>query len=343
MISIMGCLYPTEEWEELESSYDHVLNVFSIINLDSGQPSYVGLYRTTDLDETVLNLVGADTLYWCDCDDDECWQCVENQDGYWVIDSIYEPAALIKDASVNIMDNQGNNYTFSYVDKITFVDTIYFDTTITIYGTTINWDTTFYDTIDFTINLYVDTTGSFIPQPETDYNLSITAPGYDSITGSLKTPEIPKIDSLSQRGSSVDTVIINEPFDFHWSQTSGMGLVTGEVIHSRFLEDSLSGDWCGGYFDEFVVDLSDVSQSPYGIPAEYCGDDIENQHSSDYFIRLTAMDDNYYNYFIVGEIGEYSNALLNYPTTKGRSVGIEGGFGFFGSIASDGLMLKIKP
>ena len=122
-----------------------------------------------------------------------------------------------------------------------------------------------------------------------------------------------------------------------------MGLVTGEVIYNRFLEDSLSGNWCGGYFDDFVLDLSDISQSPYGIPTEYCGDDIENQHSSDYFIRLTAMDDNYYDYFIVGEIGEYSNALLNYPTTKGRSIGIEGGFGFFGSIASDGLMLKIKP
>tara|TARA_B000000441_G_C21517975_1_gene218785 strand:+ start:225 stop:392 length:168 start_codon:yes stop_codon:yes gene_type:complete len=55
------------------------------------------------------------------------------------------------------------------------------------------------------------------------------------------------------------------------------------------------------------------------------------------------MDENYYEYFIVGESGEYSNALLNYPTTKGRSIGIEGGFGFFGSIASDGLMLKISP
>ena len=49
------------------------------------------------------------------------------------------------------------------------------------------------------------------------------------------------------------------------------------------------------------------------------------------------MDDNYYEYFITGEAGEYSNMLLNYPTTKGRSVGIEGGFGFFGSIASDGI------
>ena len=55
------------------------------------------------------------------------------------------------------------------------------------------------------------------------------------------------------------------------------------------------------------------------------------------------MDDNYYEYFITGEAGEYSNALLNYPTTKGRSIGVEGGFGIFGSIASDWIVLKISP
>ena len=55
------------------------------------------------------------------------------------------------------------------------------------------------------------------------------------------------------------------------------------------------------------------------------------------------MDDNYYEYFITGELGEYSNLLLNYPTTKGRSVGIEGGFGVFGSIGSDGAILNIRP
>jgi len=42
-------------------------------------------------------------------------------------------------------------------------------------------------------------------------------------------------------------------------------------------------------------------------------------------------------------MGEYSNMLLNYPTTKGRSVGIEGGFGVFGSIASDGIIRVIVP
>ena len=61
----------------------------------------------------------------------------------------------------------------------------------------------------------------------------------------------------------------------------------------------------------------------------------------DYVLRLTSMDNNYYDYFVVGESGEYSNALLNYPTTKGRSVGLEGGFGLFGSIASDWKIVKI--
>ena len=74
-----------------------------------------------------------------------------------------------------------------------------------------------------------------------------------------------------------------------------------------------------------------------------CNETLESFPVQDYFIRLTSMDENYYEYFILGEPGEYSNALLNYPTTKGRSVGIEGGFGFFGSIASDGLLLRISP
>ena len=48
-----------------------MLNVFGLVSLDSLQPSYVGLYSTTDLDEISRIFVGVDTLGWCDCDDDE--------------------------------------------------------------------------------------------------------------------------------------------------------------------------------------------------------------------------------------------------------------------------------
>ena len=63
LILIMGCIYPTNEWEDLESDFSHVLNVFGLINLDPGYPSYVGLYRTTDLDETSMNFVSGQRRY----------------------------------------------------------------------------------------------------------------------------------------------------------------------------------------------------------------------------------------------------------------------------------------
>ena len=80
----------------------------------------------------------------------------------------------------------------------------------------------------------------------------------------------------------------------------------------------------------------------FGYGVEY-----QNKHINDLIkldnLIITAIDKNYYEYFITGEAGEYSNMLLNYPTTKGRSVGIEGGFGFFGSIVSDGILRTIIP
>ena len=57
-IYFLGCLDPETSWEDLESNYDHVLNVFGLMNLDSGQTSFIGLYLTTDLDELSQNFVG---------------------------------------------------------------------------------------------------------------------------------------------------------------------------------------------------------------------------------------------------------------------------------------------
>ena len=243
MLTLLSCL-GENSWEDLESEYSHVLNVFGLVSLDTLQPSYVGLYSTTDLDEISQIFVGVDTLGWCDCDDDECgWNedCDAKEiEGYWILDSLFEPAALIKNASVMISDNDGNNYDFSYVDNITFVDTVYFDTTFVIYGTTIEFDTTIFDTNNFRINLYIDSSGTFNPEPMTTYTLNINAPGYDPVTGSLTTPNFPSLDSLVQLGSNADTVVINEPFNIYWDLLQdGKGLVTGEVILGNWCEDSL--------------------------------------------------------------------------------------------------------
>ena len=89
-----------------------------------------------------------------------------------------------------------------------------------------------------------------------------------------------------------------------------------------------------------LIDFSDVGKSNQCV--SICNETLESFPVRDYFIRLTSMDENYYEYFILGE-SENIKRVAKYPTTKGRSVGIEGGFGFFGSIASDGLLLKISP
>ena len=347
IVYISSCVGIRREWEEIESNYDHVLNVFGILNLDPGYPSFIGLYRTTDLDEVSQTFARVDTLYYCDCSseeeenkDENCY-CYEGE-SYWVIDSIFEPAAVIKGASIYISDDQGNNHEFTYVENVTRVDTIYYDTTFIVQGYTFDWDTTIFDTNNIRINFYIDTTGTFTPQPETYYSLSVTAQGFDPLTGLLTTPPRPNFDSILQRGVAADTIFVNEPFDIQWAlEQSGRGMVTGEVMLGDWWADTNSGDWCGGDFDPFIVDLYDNSQNPYSVYPWLCLEGTEGNSTRDYVLRLTAMDDNYYEYFITGEAGEYSNALLNYPTTKGRSVGVEGGFGLFGSIASDWVLLKI--
>ena len=343
MSVISGCIGINREWEELESDYDHVLNVFSIINLDSDFSSFVGLYRTTDLNEVSQRFSRVDTLFYCGCNDDDderCW--CEDDNGYWAVDSIYEPAAIIKDASVYITDDIGNNFEFNFIENIMIVDTIVIDTTAEFGGYIVELDTTIFDTNSVRLNFYVDTSGTFNPQPGRQYTLSIAAPGYDSITGSLTTPPMPKFNSIYQRGELTDTIIVNEPFELSYArEETGKALVTGDVILDDWWDDTTSSGWCGGYFDPFMVDLDDGDQYKQTVNPEMCFDDDNEEIIKDYVLRITAMDENYYEYFVIGEVGEYSNGLLNYPTTKGRSIGVEGGFGIFGSIGSDWKMLKI--
>ena len=345
LLLTFSCISIEGEWEEIESNYDHVLNVFGILNLDTGFTSFIGLYRTTDLNEVSQRFSRVDTLFYCNCgaveEDERCW-CEDDDEGYWEVDSIYEPAAIIKDASVFVTDDNGTGFEFTFVENIEMIDTIMFDTTIFINGYNIDFDTTIFDTNNFRLNFYIDTTGNFRPQEGQNYTLSITAPNFDPVTGFLTTPFKPQLNSVFQRGSITDTIFVDEPFDISYDyEPKGKALVTAEVMLGDWWNDDSNAGWCGGNFDPFIVDLNDGMQNNPSIYPWLCFSEDEEVIVKDYVLRLTAFDDNYYEYFIVGEPGEYSNALLNYPTTKGRSIGINGGFGVFGAVASDWKFLKI--
>ena len=71
ILILSNCSFPEWEWEDLESDYDHVLNVMGMINLDPGNPSFIGLYRTTNLDELSQIFVGVDTVGYYEYDEKE--------------------------------------------------------------------------------------------------------------------------------------------------------------------------------------------------------------------------------------------------------------------------------
>ena len=252
-----------------------------------------GLYRTTDLNEVSQRFSRVDTLFYCNCEveeeDERCW-CEGDDEGYWEVDSIFEPAAIIKDASVHVTDDNGVSFEFTFVENIEMIDTIIFDTTIFIDGYNIDFDTTIFDTNNFRLNFYIDTTGNFRPQEGQNYTLSITAPNFDPITGFLTTPFKPQLNSVFQRGSITDTIFVDEPFDISYDyKPKGKALVTAEVMLGDWWNDDSNAGWCGGNFDPFIVDLNDGMQNNPSIYPWLCFSEDEEVIVKDYVLRLTAV------------------------------------------------------
>ena len=174
-LTFLSCL-GENSWEDLESDYDHVLNVFGLISLDTSQRSYVGLYSTTDLGDTSQIYLGTDTIGWCNCDEEECsWseQCdTEEIEGYWIIDSLFEPAALVKNASVTVTDDNGNAHQFSFIESVIALDAGYSVSSIN-------------DVNNFRLNLYIDTSGTFYHNGEVmkgQFQNLITANGIRTVS-----------------------------------------------------------------------------------------------------------------------------------------------------------------
>ena len=98
--------------------------------------------------------------------------------------------------------------------------------------------------------------------------------------------------------------------------------------------------FCGGRFN-LAVDLSDSTHTvfPEFIPENYdCSD-----KPIEILIKLIAMDQNYYDYFLVGGSKRFENFLLEVDGNSGNNKGIQGGFGVFGSYATDKLYRIINP
>lgn len=328
LIAPTGCLLPpTTEWEDLEGNGETVLNVFGLLSLDPDLESFVRVYRTTDLQELSEILVGR----YADAD--------QNNDG--AIDEAEFLAATDRDGDGEIGDDEWIAAADTNQDGL--IDGGEWSELLTpryepaaVVATARVVVSTGTDSILFSWDpkrrAFFSTAEQFIPQPNTSYALHISANGYAAVHGNLITPQIPVFDPQLL----ADTLHAERPIALHWQPNGSFkALLTGTLIDADLHYDDEDEYDIDCLNIDKIVDLeAGVYTTEFSI---FCGKTVPRP----YILRLTAMDENYHEYFITGETKDYANTLLSSSTTQGWSVGIEGGYGVFGAIASDTIFRLI--
>ena len=330
--AITACVNPqSTAWEDLAHDREPVLNVFGLISLDPQLESFVRLYRSTNLSE--LSEIRVDPFAVADqnqngeLEDNELLALVDSNgdgaisDGEWLtiadldqdgtIDEEewqdlftprYEPAAVIANAYVVV---------FAGSDSTLF-----------------EWRAE--------RQAYYSSSSDFAPKPETHYGIEITASGFKSIVGSLITPQMP-VFAVELHPDTLKVGLI-ETLDLSWrSATKGKGILTGKMlVEPMGIDESKDANF--DFQCAILYKVVDLKEGAYTTDSVSCDRSITRP----YLLRLTAMDANYYEYFVTGEARDYANILLPSNTTQGWGVGIDGGYGVFGAIASDSLQRIIS-
>ena len=330
--AITACVnLQSTEWEDLAHDREPVLNVFGLISLDPQLESFVRLYRSTNLRE--LSEIRVDPFAVADqnkdgeLDDNELLALADSDgdgaisDGEWLatadldrdgtIDEEewqdlftprYEPAAVLANARVVVSTGSDSTLFEWRADR----------------------------------QAYYSNSSDFAPKSGTRYGLEITAAGFNSIVGSLITPEMP-VFAIELHPDTLK-VGLSKTVDLSWqSGTMGKGVLTGKMHREAIGADGNKDT----DFDPQCVSLYKVvnlEEGTYTTDPVFC----DRSFTRPYLLRLTAMDTNYYEYFVTGEFHDYANILFPSNTTQGWGVGIDGGYGVFGAIASDSMQRIIS-
>ncbi len=304
-------------WETIETDNEEMLNVFGLISLDDSLKSFVIVHKTLDTAGPDEVLVGEDTIYYQVSE----WYNIDTglmeSDTFWYnppwVRTVYESRYLVKDAEVIISDGT-RDYRFERVDSD--VNNDYY------------WDTNLLN--DPAIYRNVDS--SFIPQFNTQYNLSITTPAGLELHGEVTTPPRPQIiESILP-----DTISIKELFQIQWEYA---GDYPATITTDK-------GGWesyiCG--INQFgIIEPGDTTWN--SSIESYCYEDNSDESTTTSMnIRLRFMDENYYKYFLAtdNDVESISNFLIG-EGGIGLAHGVEGGYGVFGAMSAARLQRIVRP
>ena len=344
-------MYESSNWEEVNEPHSSKLNVKAVIvldsllnydenNMDNCDYNYNGsiinlcqikdeiyheyglssvqIYSTMGLNE--ISETVSDTMpEWYDC----MAYAEQDWDNQWCNQRFfrYQPESIVKDANVLIKDiDSGVEYTFNYIEtEYAYINTEFFT-----------------DSLLIDVYHYKDTTGNFIPKPNTTYSLSISHTDYDDISGEITTPKISHISM-----ELADTLTVGEAYTINWSPVENQGIIEGYIDGYKFHNFEEYERFCGGsFYSEISLQDSFYIVFPEFIESE---DDYCSEEPADLLINLISMDYNYYEYFVRGNGKRFENFLLEGSGTSGQSIGIDGGYGIFGAYTSDKLFRILLP
>ena len=176
------------------------------------------------------------------------------------------------------------------------------------------------------------------PQPGETWTLNITTPGGLSVTGETIIPPLPQISSEELP----DSFQLDQTMDITWQPMADNYQIMniGNYLGYFGYDDYYGGGFSCGLWQENIIKPEEES---WTYRRDICDESYDQEWDEDLLLlNLMSMDNNYFDFFIrFGEV-EFSSSTIG-EGGSGRSFGIDGGIGVFGSVAIDRHWIPMIP
>jgi len=176
------------------------------------------------------------------------------------------------------------------------------------------------------------------PQPGETWTLNVTTPGGLSVTGETIIPPLPQISSEELP----DSFQLDQTMEITWQPMADNYQIMniGNYLGYFGYDDYYGGGFSCGLWQENIIKPEEES---WTYRRDICDESYYQEWDEDLLLlNLMSMDNNYFDYFIrYGEV-EFSGSTIG-EGGSGRSFGIDGGIGVFGSVAIDRHWIPMIP